>query len=985
MMLILTMYYPFAILFWMCLLTSHLQQTIALKPGTLPVGPPEGIWHNYCANCSNQETIGADSDSYEVLSCASGFRFDSNCQCKLLHSDCYLAPIDAQHNLPSTRSQIVQLTDKKMKICEAPYNLPIPDTICSLTPIPDCSRTPRIGKFMKVWIDEVQFIVDKVSLRSIQPVTIDEASITQPSCDKPAGTKDFCLYFPNDPSCSVLFKDAKCVRLRNKTTYFTALDAGDCMVPISSWKSMDINYFPTLVSVSKPCVNCWVHCGLKDVIVSLDDTTILAVEVCNSRDCVMKHPEGAKELFFDRDFHSLVANTRIQVKFWDNFGHLTTINQNCKVLKVCDALNCIFCWQYVMNPKCWGAGMWTTFLISSWLALLTIGLTIKLLKPILVTIKLICYHSFIIVRCLFRLIRKLTLIAIGQTSKRYTKLVATEVNESQIEMETRLIYKPTTTPSVKSSRNPESWLLVVFSLLWAAGPNPVLTESPCFAYNSYEYKSDSCTSISNTINCVEDRTFDVISPAIGVTNCFQMTGPHKEILASLKLTVTDVHYSCIKSVQYYTFDFRPVFDSDFTCPRAGRCFNDWCENVSDKTDLSWLPLTNLKGPGSQACFRGPACAGVGCFYCTESCITVRWYASPLDGHKWEVFKCSEWVPSLNVFIEYSDSQTTQKEHLSFKNGEMKKIFMKFNIRATISIDKNIPSLGKSFILDQERISILDVSPPGQPIRGTFGEIQCQTKDTLPELCSVAPDLCSCSASGTRAKCDCTSIRQEAIFSKTNLLPQTFLGVKIKPQRDSVIATLPSDGSVGFKISTNSNFQSITISGQKCSFKIQHISGCYNCHSGAQINYTCSSKYKIESPTVCNLGRTTIICDDSNDIRTTWLPAVSPLVTIECTSSCDSDSKTGMSAKLDYIGFDMISSSNHIRLNGTHIQSQASNWDWSSLGSPLSFFRGLFSSIGWVRSLFLILSVVALFLIVWFSTLKIIYPTIKSAMRRKKMA
>jgi hypothetical protein len=97
-------------------------------------------------------------------------------------------------------------------------------------------------------------------------------------------------------------------------------------------------------------------------------------------------------------------------------------------------------------------------------------------------------------------------------------------------------------------------------------------------------------------------------------------------LVSYRLHPLDLGFRCQKELLNYTRDVNFEHDHIIRCPHAGECTPDWYAKVDKNTKVENLGV--LTGPRQVFCKLGRACAGAGCFFCTSSCNTIRYYPKP---------------------------------------------------------------------------------------------------------------------------------------------------------------------------------------------------------------------------------------------------------------------------------------------------------------------------------------------------------------------
>uniref|UniRef100_A0AAT9JNH8 Glycoprotein n=1 Tax=Hodotermopsis sjostedti phenuivirus 3 TaxID=3133461 RepID=A0AAT9JNH8_9VIRU len=939
-------------------------------------------------SCNSKKPIAAwtgtnaDQTCYKDVHCGTGFFLDEKCHCSIPVTHVYPKASNGSlcqygASLPKTNEFFRSVSQvPKCDISDADEHL-VSNHWCHVSDTPAlppgaCSVESHDVEVTTILFEGIKLDLLSSRLRHVQIGKIEDSVIVIGNdCGEGdvAYSRDLCRMNHNDPHCSLSANNTRCYGFRDRGNEILAIDLGHCLLPIDCfWKRTMKAYNQLPGEKSDLCSDCWAHCGVDEIVVNTGTSKFHMIEVCNSNRCYRKLVESA-QTFFERSFQDKVADERIDAKIYGEQGELFERVAVCSRMDTCQAIDCVICWQFTFNIRCWKAGTWFSMVFITWILICGIGFTLKALKPIF---KFIYGFSKVMIKTTlfgFRIGRTVTKSVIGKVSQKRVEITDAEVemgfDRVKLKQGGSVIFGKKRDKAIKKV-GPSSvitlviLIVVLFGKVCKAHDNnqeeAKLEKNGCMSYGSANYKTEECVNRHGQVVCKGGITTVLNLLGKDITSCLEYRTKDGQLIGTLRVTPHLVGLKCNKQLEYYTREHKMAYNSVFNCPHAGTCVGDWCEKFNNNVTLPGLkPTSSNLGPSNQACYRGQACAGAGCFYCTQSCVSVNWHALYLDKVSWAVYSCPSWVPKAVLFIEFVDRTTEQQRMFSWINGASITVFGKLKIRPVIHIEQKIPALSKSIIMSDQLAALIDSSPPGQPQAGMIGQLQCNEVADTKGGCILAPTTCSCSANDISGACECSEVSIKSAISKTTRLPQETLFGTLKLMRDDIFLDVSAEGHMHLEITSDGEMVAIEDSQTDCKLSIKKISGCYSCLQGAHIEYTCVSSTFQSSIMTCNLGVFPITCSDAVKPRITLAALSSPLVDLSCVASCSSkEEEVTQSGVLDYHGFDKISKFDNVRLL-TNVSESGASWDWSGFASIGSFFSGLFGSLGWIKTIIILVS------------------------------
>nr|QMP82293.1 glycoprotein [Blattodean phenui-related virus OKIAV294] len=932
-----------------------------------------------CYNSCERSGVGMNQPGTCVspFSCDKGSLLDSACRCSKRITDCVNGSWPGAICSPVGSAEVSRKyfeTSEAQRCTEADVrSLDISSEWCHISsddkvPPSRCSITARHSDIPYIIMESKRIPVSHLPIRKVFSGSIeDSVNRVGPNCtrsDRLTGaTPELCSVLPLRDSCKISMSDADCIEIYDSKIEFLVLDLGTCWLPIDCYGTQKSNLYPFgSPVVDFDCSMCWVHCGIEEVVVHLDKGQYHMVELCSNTKCEKKLV-SEDLIHFPRTFRDRVSDSRVRANIYGLDGSLYEKDGACKKMEVCDAIKCMVCWEATMNIKCWGAIAWFVALFAVWLLAVVVGTLLTHMHVIIKFLVGTFWLIYRVTRFLFRCCKRT-----GRASLKRVKQskIGDSVGSLMWDDDDLVPEKSLSQTIVKQARKPKYYVsrskftpdltsILIISLMIS---QTQATENECLHFQSISYQTEECTVNNAGVSCLGGTTTTI--PLLGrdVTSCLEYRSKDGRLVGVLRLTPVFVGLQCNKELEYITRDHDLVYDSIHMCPHSGPCSGNWCEEVSDGTKVEGMAESHDGvGPGKKFCLRGQACAGAGCFYCTQSCVTIHWHASMKDSKYWEVYRCPSWVPRATVYAQFVDGSSVMDTTLAWNSGSSLTMFGKFKLRPLIYIDEKIPALSRSIMVQNQRGVLIEASPPGQPQPGRIGQLQCATALTSLKDCVIAPNSCVCSANEISGSCQCAQVSLEAAVSQKTLLPQSISIGTLKLVRGEILLELSAQGHLSVDVTSSGSMKAISQPPGSCDLDLVELTGCYSCLQGAKLFYTCRSNDIQSAVLTCNLGSAPISCDPKSSKRSTVLNLASPIIDLTCIASCDkSATARHVTGNLEYHGFDLINKEDvlHILPNVTE---SAASWNWTGWSSIGSFFSGIFHSIGWLKTVFIIVSAV----------------------------
>ncbi|ULE62106.1 GPC protein [Sefomo virus] len=769
------------------------------------------------------------------------------------------------------------------------------------------------------------------------------------------GTKEYCdLMESNKRSCySNSTKEGHQYRILKREGLIPYLHMGTCKVAIRGYGAASAIVFDKKREIQESgCVDCKVTCSKTKVTISIPKTGEKVVRLCGRSGCMMmESPMSVMEA--DRTFHSKISDEKMTAQVTDiQKTYSYNLETKCPVVGTCDAIECHFCYLRLVNVSCYEWYHFVITLLILYFSMIFVSLILSFILPITKAV-------WFVVTILFRLVRKISQILMGSSSKKMR-----QVRDYAMDVESQ------STPMIRTNytttRNgiPSMIGYVVIYAILSMG----LCHAPCSTSVADNLKSDHCVKINEVLQC---RTTSVtIIPILSYdqTSCMHYIGPNGDIIGEVQITPVDLHFKCGKVHEFWTRDVEFISDHIVHCPHAADCTVEWCPTVNKETNV--LGFTKRTGPLEQFCKLGDACWGEGCFYCSNSCHVVRYYPRARTPEIFEIFSCSKWEPAGTFYVEWKTTKGSGSNTVSMIHGQTVEVLADLTITLDFTVQTKYPVLNKHFITDGKRTALIDHSPKGQPQPGTIGAFQCTNKagaQTM-EDCIMAPNTCICNPNGGSDSCDCAQISVSSIMSGSQQLPIQIGDDYLESQRETVSMKAGAFGSANIKIRSTQKMMASSETPPDCVISSLQFTGCHSCLSGAHAQYVCTSLKPSTIVLQCKNDLDLVLsCDNTGTKRTVRANFQSPIISSECETPC---SKKGISitGMLESVGFISLNSGSHIQLGSVESHLGWVNW-----------FKGVWFSMGWLNVFWIALSFITIVLILVITN-KVVYGVTRKMKR-----
>jgi hypothetical protein len=397
------------------------------------------------------------------------------------------------------------------------------------------------------------------------------------------------------------------------------------------------------------------------------------------------------------------------------------------------------------------------------------------------------------------------------------------------------------------------------------------------------------------MKCLVTTSVDLTLAPQGQQSCLLIKNSTGHPLATVIIEIRQLSFRCDKRVLYYTRSYRIETISSKRCPTAGSCSGDTCKLLRHNDSIAEFTYDINKKPGYSFCAASCACAGCGCFYCTSGCLFYRFFATPLTDTVYEVFDCATFSPQMELTLKVVTAVNTTVHIIRLAPGH-KMFSSALNISFSLKSFSVPPApvLTRPFITDGQRTIAKEVAPPGQPIPGMIGSLQCETRDIAKHFdkCYFPPSSCACQERTDRAACTCTPVDLLQVFNehKNYLLPLQTPALVIYPDyRDnqkSIYAAFTQHAVMQTNLEFSNYQVNFKVYRTRCEVKFISLTGCFECITQAKLTVSCQTDGK---PTMavldCSDSITSIPCNASLTKTTLSVSFSAQNIERTCNVSC----------------------------------------------------------------------------------------------------
>ncbi|AHH60918.1 glycoprotein G [Cumuto virus] len=728
------------------------------------------------------------------------------------------------------------------------------------------------------------------------------------------GDNNYCDQHNGDVDCNKhLGSDGEhTFRVLKDESNTPVLHLGTCKTPVYGFGYEDVIVFSEIEKDTRlSCPNCHTSCDSESMSIVVPEATKKNVRICGRQNCVLIQSSD-KIIKVQRDFHQKITDERVIFEVSDDEKTYSySLTQSCPVVEICEAIDCHYCMIRLYNPTCYEWFHWVMVAGILYTLVIFFGLLLLMLKPI---IKLVWFLICII----YKIIMKLSGIMIGKSKKGFSAVNKFADEESSME---NLIYKPTSIVKKNKPMKPMIFIILILGLIVT-----ICESKLCSNVVIDTIPSQVCTKIGDQYRCKIGSVVEVPMISYDQISCLHFISPKGNTIGELQITPMDLGFKCLKENLYFTRDVKFHVDHMIRCPHAGECSDDWCKTVVRETKVEGL--SELKGMYDQSCKLGSACAGAGCFFCTNSCHTTRYRPVPVSGSVYEIFYCPKWEPSGTFHFEWKGSASTVSTTLNLIHGQT--VTISADIRATLqmTVQAKLPVLGKKFMQKDQLLAVIDGAAKNQPQVGVIGQIQCPTvKDAIEmsDNCLMAPNSCQCNPTGDTDSCDCSEVSLASGFQSENQLPLHIGGDYLTQARDIPVLKASAYGSALIRVHATGTLISDYAEEEECKITMGKLNGCHSCITGANLTYTCNTAKPASVVMKCGGDLNLILdCDSQDKQRVARVHIPSPIIDVACQTTCSKE-KLRLTGVLKSVGLSAVNNGSHIQLIPSESMTDLGSW------------------------------------------------------------
>ncbi|DAZ90966.1 glycoprotein precursor [Ceraphron bunya-like virus] len=753
-------------------------------------------------------------------------------------------------------------------------------------------------------------------------------------------------------------------RIMRRSAIQPTLHLGSCSTPVYCFGLADILVFDHMLNGTRlTCGGCHASCSREAIELVIPEKGQKLIQICGRHSCTSSLTTDTM-ISIKRTFHQKISDERVTLEISDiGKTYIYSMIASCPLQEICEAITCTFCREFLLNPTCYNWVHWIVALACLYMVLIGVGMSLIIFKPLLIILLFIINVVYLIVK---KVIYQLTRIVSGLCQS-IVKFAKHEDGQSDKAGRSQEIYRPlvereTTIrkPAGKVAKNPRSLLhlinIIAIMMMKVIG---TCAESPCSLVEVESLKAEFCSKENNRYNCKSGTVINVPMVSYDQTSCLHFLSPKGVTVAMLQITPLDLNFRCFKKSEYWTRDITMSSDHLVHCPHSGDCSDEWCHKVNNSTKIEGL--AELAWPYHQFCKLGPACWNSGCFYCTSSCHTVRYYAKPRSGQVYEVYSCPKWEPSGTFHFLWKSQTDVIETTLSLVHGETKTLSRDIKITLQMTVQAKLPLLSQDFITNGDKVALIKTSPAGQPLSGMVGQIQCSDARTATEMrsCSLAPNICICNPNEATDDCDCAQVDLSEVFSGQTALPLTIGNDYLTTSRGVPILKTAAYGSAIVKVKSPGSIIGDQSEQEDCKFNFKSLMGCHSCILGSNITYSCESLHSMSAVFQCDGGINFIVeCTNDASTRTARAQFNSPLIDVSCSSQC-SKALVRIHGSLKSVGLQVINSGSQIQLSPVTSLSSTSDW-----------LLGAWNVLGWWNTMWLGAIISFTILITWIGITKV---------------
>lgn len=224
--------------------------------------------------------------------------------------------------------------------------------------------------------------------------------------------------------------------------------------------------------------------------------------------------------------------------------------------------------------------------------------------------------------------------------------------------------------------------------------------------------------------CSVEASVDMILVGLSTESCLKLMSDNGRPLGMIKIAISEIYQQCSIGDTYYIPDPTPKLISEATCYGTERCNEQSvCEKIDESTPL---PISNdqLTDPGVSKCYRSTGFWGQGCFYASDTCVSVRHYMSNIKEKFAKVFTCSKWDTIVILTVKMIQESTEQGFSREIKLIMGSPATIESNIKLTLkTVSKTSESmLTDCFVDHQSKLYYTECNQKSNYDIGQIGEV-----------------------------------------------------------------------------------------------------------------------------------------------------------------------------------------------------------------------------------------------------------------------
>ncbi|VDL64515.1 unnamed protein product [Nippostrongylus brasiliensis] len=525
--------------------------------------------------------------------------------------------------------------------------------------------------------------------------------------------------------------------------------------------------------------------------------------------------------------------------------HETKIMETvCQAAPFCQQVDCTFCVATMANPECWPRT-----------AILLTGLTVYLV----VTMCYCFFHVPVVVGKPMLYMLQVTGLAAFVIAKSFLRVL--------LSMVLRLIRR------TQRTRRRRLWSEIAILLTL------ILTGSKgCQQVDVYGHQIFSCYQTTKGESCHVDTSAVIKINPFKQEACLRLTSNHTTLL-ELKLLWKFLELTCKSETLLFSRSTSYGLLDSKRCPHAGSCSEQKCGAINRTSQVPELQQAN-DYPGVTGCVESCGGPGCGCLYLSSGCLFYRIYLIPNDNAVYELFRCTQWKPSVSIEITVTGTHQQEKFRTLHLKPNQPQMFPPLTITLSSLTVPPLPILNSRFISDGNRTAM--APPKFDP------PLKCRSWEEAQNMTCVVEENCKCTPAEEKMVCDCDDFNLTAhMLHPTYQLPILRPNLEFSTRDGHLFSRVLHSTTAEFIVRIKDQLRTVSmISDAICSSKAIHVRGCYKCAKGVLVIITCSSSTKEERAEIrCGEQAFTVKCTAQGTRSELRFTSDKAHFVMECSTQC----------------------------------------------------------------------------------------------------